>query len=398
MAKYIKYSLILYIYYFPYVYLCVLSSYSVLNRSAVEKRAGQVFKKKFYPMFDFKQGDNVTIGSTGNILDCIVHAAITEDFIENGTEVLRLRKRGVPAPRTVRYHLEKLVIDDILSQFNGISEELYRIAKKQRWFVNKVDLSIDIHDWMYYGDIDDEMVLGTQPKNGTSYAYKFATINVVERGIRFTLKALPIGDYSEICGVVEELLKYAMKKVKIRSVYLDRGFYAVPIVRMLKRLSVHFIIQAQKSIGIKKVIEENKDKEVIVVDYKMKRKRKAPSGKEDVRLFIVPHRLKKDKRVCFVTNLDVNEENAKDYAGNYRKRWGIETSYRVKKDAFRPKTTSKNYAIRLFFFLFSVSFYNLWVLASIVLGLVLNGRLPEKPLITAKMFGNLLITAYDSGG
>lgn len=30
--------------------------------------------------------------------------------------------------------------------------------------MNKVDLSIDIHDWMYYGDLDDEMVLGTQPK------------------------------------------------------------------------------------------------------------------------------------------------------------------------------------------------------------------------------------------
>jgi hypothetical protein len=174
-------------------------------------------------MFDFKQGDNVTIGSSGNILDCIVHAAITEDFIENGTEVFRSRKRGVPVPRTVRYHLEKLAIRDTMSQFNRISEELYRIVKKQRWFVNKVDLSIDIHDWMYYGDIDDEMVLGTQPKNGTSYAYKFATVNVVERGIRFTLRALPIRDYSEICDVVEELIKYAMQKVKIRRVYHDRG-------------------------------------------------------------------------------------------------------------------------------------------------------------------------------
>ena len=71
-----------------------MSSYSELNRSAVEKRACQVFKKKFYPMFDFKQGDNVTIGSTGNILDCIVHAAITGDFIENGTEFLN-RGKGV---------------------------------------------------------------------------------------------------------------------------------------------------------------------------------------------------------------------------------------------------------------------------------------------------------------
>ena len=40
-------------------------------------------------------------------------------------------------------------------------------------------------------------------------------------------------------------------------------------MRMHKRLSVHFIIQAQKSIGIKKEIDENKDKEVIVVDYQI---------------------------------------------------------------------------------------------------------------------------------
>jgi hypothetical protein len=45
-------------------------------------------------MFNFKQGDNATIGSTGNILDCIVHAAITGDFIENGTEFLN-RGKGV---------------------------------------------------------------------------------------------------------------------------------------------------------------------------------------------------------------------------------------------------------------------------------------------------------------
>lgn len=235
-------------------------------------------------MFEFKQRHNVTTGRQDNLLDCIVHAAITDDFIENSTQILKSRKKDVPAPRTIRYHLEKLEIDEILRQDSKISEEMYRMVEKQRWFVNKVDVSIDTHDWMYYGNTDDEMVLGTQAKNGTSYAYKFATINIVERGIRFTLKALPISDYSEICNVVEELIKYAMQKVKIRRIYLDRGFYEVPIVRMLKRLGVHFVIQAKKSTGIMKVIEKNKDKKVIAVDYKMKRKRKAPSGKEDVKL------------------------------------------------------------------------------------------------------------------
>ena len=146
------------------------------------------------------------------------------------------------------------------------------------------------------------------------------------------------------------------------------------------------------------VIEENKDKKVSAGDYKMRRKRKAPSGKEKVKLFIIPHRRKKNECVCFVTNIDGNEKNAKKYAEGYRKRWCIETCYRVKKEAFRPKTTSKNYAIRLFFFLFSVCFYNLWILVNIVLGLVLYRGKPEKPLVTAKMFGNLFVAAHDIGG
>ena len=359
--------------------------------SYIKNKICQVIKKKFYPLFGFKQGQNTTIGNPENILDCVLHAAVTNDFIENGTQVLRSRKKDIPAPRTVRYHLKKLEISEILLQFNKISEELYKIAKKQRWFIGPVDPSIDTHDWMYYGDKNNAMVLGTQPKNGTFHAYKFVTVCVVEKGIRFTLKALPISDYSEIDNLVEELVKYAKGKVKIKKVYLDRGFYGVPIVRIFKKLKVHFIIHAKKSIGVKKVIEKNKGAEVIVADYKMYRKRKAPSGKECVRLFILPHRTKKDERVCFVTDLDVNEENAKDYTEDFRKRWGIETSYRVKKDVFRPKTTSKKYAIRLFFFLFSVCFYNLWVLVSIIFSLVIYGRIPDKPLITAKMFGNLII-------
>ena len=90
-----------------------------------------------------------------------------------------------------------------------------------------IKISIDIHDWMYYGDIDDEMVLGTQPKNGTTYAYKFATVNVVERGIRFTQKALPIRDYSEISDCEDaqaiERTRYNSSTEKYRDKEGDRG-------------------------------------------------------------------------------------------------------------------------------------------------------------------------------
>ncbi|MCX6662402.1 MAG: transposase, partial [Euryarchaeota archaeon] len=81
----------------------------------------------------------------------------------------------------------------------------------------------------------------------------------------------------------------------------------------------------------------------------------------------------------------------------YGKRWGIETSYRVKKHSYLPKTTSKNYLIRLFYFMFSVLLYILWILADILILLAVYGVVKENHLITSKYFSAVLYT-IDPGG
>jgi IS4 transposase len=81
----------------------------------------------------------------------------------------------------------------------------------------------------------------------------------------------------------------------------------------------------------------------------------------------------------------------------YGKRWGIESSYKVKKQSYLPKTTSKNYLIRLFYFMFSVLLYNLWILADILMWLALFGIVKEDHLLTSKYFGTVLYT-IDPGG
>jgi len=45
----------------------------------------------------------------------------------------------------------------------------------------------------------------------------------------------------------------------------------------------------------------------------------------------------------------------------FKKRWGIETSYRII-GLFLAKTTSKLYALRRLYFFLAVVLYNLWVL------------------------------------
>lgn len=89
-----------------------------------------------------------------------------------------------------------------------------------------------------------------------------------------------------------------------------------------------------------------------------------------------------DEKACFITSLDVDEKSANHYGELFRRRWGIETSYRVGDD-FKPKTTSTKPTVRLYYFLFSVCVYNLWVIANMILCLIL-GIIMDKPLITAK--------------
>lgn len=66
---------------------------------------------------------------------------------------------------------------------------------------------------------------------------------------------------------------------------------------------------------------------------------------------------------------------------------------------FKPRTTSKNYCIRLFYFLFTVCLYNLWILVNICVSLVLHDRVSEKPIVTAKLFSIILYrVSVDPGG
>jgi len=107
---------------------------------------------------------------------------------------------------------------------------------------------------------------------------------------------------------------------------------------------------------------------------------------------------RKCKRLHFFKNeFDENDAGLADRLKNlYSKRWGIETSYRVK-HGFRGKTTSKNYMIRQFYFMFSVLLYNLWILADVLIWLHLFGKVGEKHLIVSKDFGTDLMT-IDPGG
>jgi IS4 transposase len=63
-----------------------------------------------------------------------------------------------------------------------------------------------------------------------------------------------------------------------------------------------------------------------------------------------------------------------------------------------PKTTSKNYNVRLFLFLFSELLYNCWTLINVRISLEKHGEIREDKEITAKKFIRCLFEAFDEYG
>lgn len=233
------------------------------------------------------------------------------------------------------------------------------------------------------------MVVGKQPERGANSCYKFATINIVESGKRFTLLALPVSALDDKERILSTLLLYAMKRVKINKVYLDRGFFDSKSIGVLNNLGLRWLIPGQRNFAIRRAMDIAPAPSVIS-GFPMK----------NVRFNLIVANDREGVKRVFATNLTFNENDPKLIERLfllYSKRWGIETSYRVKKHSYRPKTTSKNYIIRLFYFLFSVLLYNLWILADVLIWLHLYGVVGDDHLVTSKYFGTMLMV-IDPGG
>ncbi len=354
----------------------------------------KLIKEAIYPYLDFKLHYTAKY-DTNKFLDLLTHVAMNHDFTENGSKTFRfVMKENTPSADTLLYHIKKFSVEELKKSFMKAFEEIFRIAKKNNVFKKKkLDVAVDLHDWLYYGDKNDLMVCETKPQKGTMHCFRFATINIVEGGRRFTLLAVPMSVFSQKHEVLDELLSYAKKKININNVYVDRGFFNVKCIQVLQKHKVKWLMPAVQNTAIKKLMKEYNAPKIL--EYTMGRKN---FDQAKFKLVIVNDE-SEVKRV-FATNLNVREANARYLFDLYGKRWGIETSYRVKQD-FKARTTSKRYVVRFFYFMFSACLYNLWILANILVGLAVLKFIPKEPFITAKMFGVMLYTIcsfLDPGG
>lgn len=328
-------------------------------------------------VIDFKMGNNRNYSNL-DILSVLVHAAKDNFCVEDSSICLRNpNDLRFPAGETVLHHIKKYNSNEILELFNEVNKLIFKMAKRKGSLHNKVDVAIDCTDELFYGDKNTPMTVGRKHKDGTSIAYRFATISIVEKNQRFILAALPVSALTNSKSIVEYLLKYASTIIDINRVYVDRGFFSVDAITKINELKKFFVMPAVKNRKIKIMAKELPTP--TFCEYTMGNKSKNVTFNL---AFLENQNDIYNKRI-FATNMSLEDLENFDFFKNYGKRWGIETSYRMR-NLFRARTTSKNYSIRLFLFMFSVCLYNLWVLTKLFISIMYFVK--TKTIVSAKNF------------
>ena len=355
------------------------------KKNDITKEIGRYIKKRFSSILDINLSHN-TIYTKKDFIDLLLYMCKTTDFAENGSKTFKEERKKVPNGDTLLYHLKNFKdVEQIKRIFTTINEMIWETARKNNTFNSrrKYNCAIDFTEVFYYGNKNAPMVMDKKPERGAKCCYKYISLDIVEDGKRFTLMTLPFGHFDTKEQMLRKLLSYARQRIKIKTLLIDRGFFDSKSIQIFNNYHIKYIMPCSANERIKKILDLIPAPRVIK-NYEMRNSRFNVVIVED------EYRIKR----AFATNIDFNENdvNISDRIFMmYGQRWGIETGYRVKKHSFRSKTTSKNYFIRLFYFLFSVLLYNLWILIDVLTWLSLYGKVSRFHLVTSKHFVTILI-------
>ncbi len=277
--------------------------------------------------------------------------------------------------------------EELVNGFNETTDRLLSVIASEASFRRPVTAAIDITTIPYYGDVDGmSMVSGTKDRD--SRAFKFATLSIIGQNIPLVLAVEPVRESSgwddnpsnQIHRTVRRLVRRAKEHVPIETVLCDREFDSIEVFQTLSNLDVNYLIPKRVSSSERDVLEQmaEDDQEVAVESTSVH----VESGSHPMRLLYVPSTSGEGTAV-FATNLRVGPDEAVAFCRRYSRRWQIESEYKSIKDDFLAKTSSKDYRVRLFYFVFAVLLYNIWRLTDFLLKADIDGEMDYAPVITA---------------
>jgi len=318
------------------------------------------------------------------LVESLVYLTVENEYAESGLQNLACTRKA-PSADTLLRRVKSLGWKDAYNMLVEANDHVIRKLKRKGTFKHAVLAAADLSDDRYYGEFNNKICQGKYER-GTCQFYRHAALHVVEAGKRATIFTVMVTPFDDHASIIETLVRAARARgIRIHTLLVDRGFYSVEVINKLKELRQRFLMPAVKHKGVKHVIEDYaKKRTAAVVDYTM---RNAEKEQARFRLFIhekkgaEPADSVVNRYFAFATNMSIERVILayNQLPEEYRKRWGIETGFRVQ-DNVQAKTTSKNYTVRIVYIMLSTFLYNIWVLANVTLARKLRIKL-EKPKI-----------------
>lgn len=235
-----------------------------------------------------------------------------------------------------------------------------RLWRRRLW-----DVAIDLHYCPFYGDRATSGVVGGQKKHGSKYHYAYATVVLVHKRHRYTVGLMPLDRKFKPHEVVAALLAQMDRRgLRLRGVVLDSGFdsgetilllqgrglsYTVPLRRKGRgnnRRNACFLLPVGAITEAEWVTEQSRKavKTAVVV-------LRRPGEKEASVYAFGGWGPQEEARV---------RRRARLAKMAYRRRFGIETSYRQLNQG-KGKTTKKDTAYRLLLLGLALLLRQVWV-------------------------------------
>jgi len=374
------------------------------------------------------QGSAHSEGEAGWFLD-------ENDVCDDSTFLRVIKQFATPENEEVPASVQELEIEDIvaftelyreelMSAFETATENVLETIRHEdpfddRHVVAAVDFThVPYHVWPWI-DKDEQipkaeyppMVSGYKDDGEIKHGYTFATITIVGNNVPIILGIEPVKEHSEWepeaapadskGEVVDVLLETAQQYVDLDEVLLDRGFYSNEVYAGIHERGLVYTTPVPKYEDDYEAIKQIQSREGVDAAVKHEVPFAVDGEHHHTAEFLYVPATDEDadgNYAVFVTNRDhVAPEEVEHVTNSYSRRWDIENQYKSVK-SFLPKTSSTDYRVRLFSFVFASLLYNLWRLTDYLVKEGTDRPIRSPPVVTARTFVRAVGRSLRDGG
>lgn len=303
-----------------------------------------------------------TCCTTDDLLNVLLGVAVNQGTLE----AVCTDWAAAPDPETVRRYLnEQLCVEDLPDLEQRLNAALRAEIPRRVWRQAR-EVAIDFHDRPYYGKQPQGEGLWVRGKarDGTTRFYRIATAYVILNGLQVTLALRFVLPEMEVVSLLDDVLKSLKKQgFHIACLFLDKGFASIAVMDYLTQRAQPALIACPirgKTGGTRALAQGRRSYRTTHTFVSGDQAFTATVAV--CRSFTTAKRTKRLKPhavwlLYVLIHLDLSPRQARRW---YRKRFGIESSYRCAGQV-RGWTTSPNPAYRFVLITLSFVLLNVWV-------------------------------------